>query len=251
MEASTLRKRMPVSALFDAKIIVKPNGIDTRRFPLVAAADRLRPDREPELISVSRIEPKKGLIHLVAAMGLLAARGVGVRLHIVGGVDPHTATSADCFRELQAKIDELHLSDRVVLHGTKTQPELIPLLLRSRIFVAPYVEVASGDKDGIPTAVLEAMSTGLPIVATDAGSILEAVSDGVEALCVPQRDPIGLADAIERLLKHPSLYTKLAEAARRRAISEFDVRVTEKPLHDRIRALLHPEEASTARAVGA
>jgi glycosyltransferase involved in cell wall biosynthesis len=118
----------------------------------------------------------------------------------------------------------------------KKQPEFLPLLAQSRIFVAPYVEVASGDKDGIPTAVLEAMSTGLPIVATDAGSIGEAFTHGIEGLYVPQRDPERLADAIERLLADPATYARMAEAARRRAVSEFDAHVTEKRLHERIRA---------------
>jgi glycosyltransferase involved in cell wall biosynthesis len=118
------------------------------------------------------------------------------------------------------------------------QQEFMPLLSRARMFVAPYVEVASGDKDGIPTALLEAMSTGLPSVVTDAGSILEAVTGGVEAIIVPQRDPARLADAIEQLLKDPAAYSRMVEAARHRARSEFDAHVTERALHERIRALL-------------
>jgi glycosyltransferase involved in cell wall biosynthesis len=223
---------------FEAKIVVKPNGVDTARFPYVPPAERLKDRGEPELISVSRIEPKKGLVHLVEAVGALRARGVSVRLNIVGGVDRHTATSAACFDELTTRIEQLGLTDRVVLHGAMKQPEFVPLLARSRLFVAPYIEVSSGDKDGIPTAVLEAMATGLPVVATDAGSIVEAVDDGVEAICVPQRDSVRLADAIERLLADPEMYTRMSEASRQRAVSEFDAHVTERRLHERIRARL-------------
>jgi glycosyltransferase involved in cell wall biosynthesis len=240
--ATSRRIKGELSALgegrFDWKILVKPNGIDTDRFPNVDPAERLAQDRDPELISVSRIEPKKGLTYLVAALGMLRDRGISVRLNIVGGVDPHTTTSAEYFREVTARIEALGLADRVVLHGSKQQHEFVSLLARSRIFVAPYVEMSSGDKDGIPTAVLEAMSTGLPVVATNAGSLTEAVTDGIEALLVPQRDPERLADAIERLLTDRGLYVRMADAARRRAVSEFDVHVTEKPLHERIRACL-------------
>ncbi|HUU33184.1 MAG TPA: glycosyltransferase, partial [Vicinamibacterales bacterium] len=169
---------------FDDKIIVKPNGIDVARFPVIAPDTRLALGGAPELIAVNRIEPKKGLIHLIDAMGLLKARGVAARLNLVGGADVHTPSSADCYRQLLARIEVLQLGDSVVLHGVKQQHEFAPLMARSRVFVAPYVEVTTGDKDGIPTAVLEAMSSGLPVVATDAGSIHECVTDGVEGLQV-------------------------------------------------------------------
>ncbi len=223
---------------FDDKIIVKPNGIDVARFPHVRPETRLALDGVPELIAVNRIEPKKGLIHLVDAIGLLQARGVPVRLNLVGGADVHTPSSADCYQQLLARIAELQLGDLIVLHGVKQQHEFGPLMARSRVFVAPYVEVTSGDKDGIPTAVLEAMASGLPVVATDAGSIHECVTDGVEGLQVPQRDAATLADAIERLLTDRALFTRMSDAARARAEGEFDIHVTELKLHDRIRACL-------------
>jgi colanic acid/amylovoran biosynthesis glycosyltransferase len=223
---------------FDDKIIVKPNGIDVARFPVIAPEARLAAGGVPELIAVNRIEPKKGLIHLIDAMGLLKARGVAARLNLVGGADVHTPSSADCYRQLLARIDQLQLGDAVVLHGVKQQHEFAPLMARSRLFVAPYVEVNTGDKDGIPTAVLEAMSSGLPVVATDAGSLHECVADGVEGIAVPQRDPERLAEAIERLLTDHALFTRMSHAARQRAVSEFDIHVTELKLHERIRVRL-------------
>ena len=222
---------------FDDKIIVKPNGIDVARFPHIDTATRLAAGDPPELIAINRIEPKKGLIYLVDAIGLLKARGVPARLNLVGGADK-TPAGAECHRQLVARIAELQLSDRIVLHGVKQQHEFAPLMARSRLFVAPYVEVNSGDKDGIPTAVLEAMSSGLPVVATDAGSILEAVADGVEGIAVPQRDPERLADAIQRLLTDHALFTRMSHAARQRAVGEFDIHVTERRLHERIQACL-------------
>jgi glycosyltransferase involved in cell wall biosynthesis len=230
---------------FDAKIIVKPNGIDTTRFPYVDAASRLRREGVPELIAVNRIEPKKGLIHLVEAMGRLKARGIAARLSIVGGAD-QTPAGAECLRQLKAKIDELQLADRVVLRGVMKQPEFIPLLGQARLFVAPYVEVSSGDKDGIPTAILEAMSSGLPIVATDAGSIEEVIRNGVEGLIVPQRNPDGLADAIARLLNDEDAYVGSSDAARSRALSDFDIQVTERRLHERIHECLNHEAGAGA-----
>jgi len=239
--ATSARIKTELSALsggrFDDKIIVKPNGVNTARFPYVPAATRLADEGEPELVSVSRIEPKKGLIHLIEAVALLQQRGVRVRVNIIGGVDPHTPSSAECHRELVARIAECGLGDRVILHGSMQQAEFIPIMARSRAFVAPYVEVSTGDKDGIPTAVLEAMSCGLPIVTTTAGSITEAVTHDVEALVVPQRDAAALADAIDALLTDRARYIRMSDASRLRATTEFDARVTEQKLHDRIAAL--------------
>lgn len=218
----------------DDKIIVKPNGIDVSRFRYVPAAERLALPGVPELVAVNRIEPKKGLIHLVEAMAILRDRGIAARANIVGGVDVNTPTSAACHREIVERIDALGLHDAVILHGVKQQHEFAPIAARARMFVAPYVEVGSGDKDGIPTAVLEAMSTGLPIVATDAGSIVEASRPDIEALIVPQRDALALADAIARLLTDRETYVRMSDAARARAVGEFDITVTEVRLHERI-----------------
>jgi glycosyltransferase involved in cell wall biosynthesis len=223
----------------DNKILVKPNGVDVARFSYVERAAHLPAGVAPELITVGRIDPKKGLIYLAEAIRILADRGVGLRVNFVGSVDPYSPASAEYAEELTAKVRELGITDRLVMHGVKKQSDLFPLLARSRILVAPCVELDSGDKDGIPTAVLEAMSTGLPVVTTDAGSILEAVTDGVEGICVPQRDPVRLADAIERLVCDPALCRRMGESGRRRVEAEFNVEVTERRLHERIEALLH------------
>src|SRR5262249_10813964 len=223
---------------FADKILVKPNGIDVSRFPYSESTRRLAIEGDPELIAVNRIEPKKGLIYLAEAVRILADRGVGVRVHLVGSVDPYAATSAEYAEELAAKVQELGIADRFVMHGVKKQPEIVSLLARSCVFVAPYVEVASGDKDGIPTAMLEAMSTGLPVVTTDAGSILEVLTPEVEGICVPQRDPVRLAEAIKRLVHDPALRARMGEAGRRRVETAYSVDVTERRLHERIKVLL-------------
>ncbi|HET6203093.1 MAG TPA: glycosyltransferase [Planctomycetota bacterium] len=240
--ATSRRIRDEVSALgggrFDEKILVKPNGVDLGRFPYADPARFARENGVPELVAVNRIEPKKGLEVLAEAMHRLVERGVPARLNIVGAFDPYNPSSRAYGEAVEARVKELGLGDRVVFHGAKRQPEVAAILARSRVFVAPYVEVSSGDKDGIPTALLEAMATGLPVVATDAGSIPEVVRDGVQGLTVPQRDPERLAEAIERLLRDPSLCASLGEAGRRRVEADYNIRVTEGVLHRRIGALL-------------
>jgi colanic acid/amylovoran biosynthesis glycosyltransferase len=228
---------------FDDKIIVKPNGVDGARFPAVDRPQR-RPGEPIEVISISRIEPKKGLTYLAEAIGMLKQRGHRVVVHVVGSKDVHSKGSLEYAAEFERRIADLGLQQEIVLHGMKKQEQLAPLLQRSRAFVAPYVEVENGDKDGIPTAMLEGLASGLPVVTTDSGSILEVVTDDVEGLVVKQRDSAGLAAALERLIQDPALEQRLAKAARARFDREFDIRVTEQRLHDRIAGLLRAKPKS-------
>lgn len=228
------------------KILVKANGVDGKLFS--PPASRSRSDGEPlELISVSRLEPKKGLEHLVDALAEVTARGLNVIVHLVGSADQQSAGSDSYAEELRGRIQRSGLAARFKQHGAMAREAIVPLLRRSHVFVAPYVELDNGDKDGIPTSLLEAMACGLPVIATDAGSIPEAVTDEVECLRVGQRDPHSLAVAIERLATDPELGMRLGDASHRVFKSRFDVAVTEGPLHDRIRQLL---SGPASRAIG-
>ncbi len=239
--ATSARIKRELSAMtkgkFDDKIIVKPNGVDGARFPPVVRQDRKQGDPF-EVISISRIEPKKGLTHLIEAIADLKKKGHKVVAHIVGSKDQHSKGSLEYAAEFEQRIKDLGVENEVILHGMKKQEELPPILRRCRAFVAPYVEMGSGDKDGIPTAMLEGLASGLPVITTDSGSILEVVTTEVEGIVVPQRDSKAFGHALERLIKDPALERRMAKAARNRFDREFDIRVTEVRLHDRVRKLV-------------
>lgn len=222
---------------FDDKIIVKPNGVDGQRFP-----SRDRPQRkgdEPfEVLSVSRIEPKKGLTYLVEAIDMLKKRGHTVIAHIIGAKDEHSKGSLEYAAEFEQCIAEHGLEDQVILHGMMKQEQMAPLIEKSRAFVAPYVETESGDKDGIPTAMLEALASSLPVITTNSGSIVEVIDDGVEGIVVGQRDSAAFADALEKVITDPSLEQRMAKDARARFDRDFDCNVTEQRLHERIAGFL-------------
>ena len=226
------------------KIVVKPNGVNGERFP---AIDRgLRKPEDPfEVISISRLEPKKGLEFLIDAVAELKNRGRKIIVHLIGAVDTTIQASIDYGVEIEHQIKSLGLEEEVLLHGMKMHEEIAPIMRASRAFVAPYVELESGDKDGIPTAILEALASGLPIVTTDAGSILEIVQDGVQALVSPQRDSKAYTEALDKLITNPSLERQLAKQARKRFDENFDIKVTEQRLHERVANVL--EQRSDAR----
>lgn len=218
------------------RILVKPNAVDMRHFSPVSP-------REPEqsqpyrLVCVSRIEPKKGLQYLVEAVRILRDREILVEAHLLGGVDDNP-NSKEYARSLHAQIDDLKLQEVVHLEGRKTHDEIKQYFAKAHLFTAPFVETDYGDKDGIPTALLEAMAAGLPVVATDAGSILEVVGNGRDGIVVRQRDPMALANAIETLLRNPIRRHQLSKEAVRTVGRNFDVRVCERLFHERIRLVM-------------
>jgi colanic acid/amylovoran biosynthesis glycosyltransferase len=235
--ATSARIKQELSGLsggkYDDKIIVKPNGVDGDRFTAKTRSDRS--NNEPfEVLSVSRIEPKKGLTHLVEAITLLNKRGHKVIAHIIGAKDENSQGSLEYSAEFEACIKEHGLEDQVILHGMMKQEDMPPIIDKCRAFVAPYVETESGDKDGIPTAMLEALASSLPVITTNSGSIVEVIDHEVEGFVVAQRDSLAFANALEFVIKDTELERRMSKAARARFDKDFDIRVTEKRLHARI-----------------
>ena len=225
------------------KVVVKPNGVNGERFEAIDRGLRA-PDDPFEVLSISRLEPKKGLEYLIEATAELKKRGRKLKVHLIGAVDTSIQASIDYGAELEDQIKQLGLEEEVILHGMMMHEQIQPIMQRCRAFVAPYVELESGDKDGIPTAMLEALASGLPIVTTDSGSILEVVQDGVQALVTPQRDSAAYGEALDRLITDPQLERSLAQAARKRFDQEFDIKVTERRLHERVAAALQGKAAA-------
>ncbi|MFC2169810.1 glycosyltransferase family 4 protein [Acidobacteriota bacterium] len=217
-------------------IIVKPNAINTGQYPIVSRQG-IESQQPYRLICVSRIEPKKGLHYLVEAVRILRNRGFEVMLHLLGGVD-NKRSNREYARELDQRIKDLKLVRTVHLEGRRTESEIKHFLATSHMFVAPFVETESGDKDGIPTSLLEAMSTGLPVITTDAGSILEVIDDGQDGVIVPQRDSNALATSIADLINNKEQRELLGRNASKKVHTKFDVSMCEHLFHNRLRQIL-------------
>jgi colanic acid/amylovoran biosynthesis glycosyltransferase len=187
------------------------NGLELERFPYEEPRGRV-----PEIVAVGRLVEKKGFADLIEACSLLRDRGVEVRCRIMG--------LGELEPELRAAVERLDLGNRVELPGPRPQGELIEVVGSAAVFAAPCVVGGDGNRDGLPTVLLEAMALGTPCVSTDVTGIPEVLRDGETGLMVPQRDPAALADAIERLLADPELRVELAGRARRLVEAEFDVR---------------------------
>ncbi|PZO33226.1 MAG: colanic acid biosynthesis glycosyltransferase WcaL [Shackletoniella antarctica] len=189
------------------------NGIDLSELRYRPVAEGT--GRSPTILSVCRLVEKKGITDLVAACDLLRHWGIDFTCQIVG-----TGPLED---ELRSQIHALHLADWVDILGPRPQQQVFELMQRAAVFAAPYVVGADGNRDGLPTALLEAMALGIPCVATDVTGIPEVVRDGETGLLVGQRDSESLAEALRRLLIEPALGEELAAAARLLIEAEFDI----------------------------
>ncbi|MBW3573417.1 MAG: glycosyltransferase family 4 protein [Actinobacteria bacterium] len=186
------------------------NGLDLERFPY--AAPTLRP---PLVVGVGRLVAKKGFVDLVDACALLVERGRKFRCQIVGGGPEHQA--------LCRRIAEHRLADTVILSGPLPQSGVRSLVAGAAVLAAPCVVAADGNRDGLPTVLLEAMALGTPCVTTPVTGIPEAIRHGLTGLVVDEHDPEALAAAIEQLLDDSELRVRLAGSARALIEEEFDV----------------------------
>lgn len=186
------------------------NGLDLELF-------RYRPtvERGRKIIAVGRLVEKKGFRYLVDACALLARGGVPFTCEIVG-----SGPEEDGLRQ---QITDLGLDACVRLTGPMPQRDVIDAVQGAAVFAAPCIEGTDGNRDGLPTVLLEAMALGTPCVSTPVTGIPEAVRHGETGLLVPEADPIGLAVALEQVLDNPELASNLASNGRGLIESDFDV----------------------------
>lgn len=188
------------------------NGLDLEQF----TPNGIRRDDPPLLLAVGRLVEKKGFDDLIRACAALRADGYGFECRIVGqGADES---------KLRALIRELGLEDVATLPGPLPREALLELYPRATVFVAPCVVGRDGNRDGLPTVLIEAMALGVPVIATDVTGIPELVEHGRTGVITPQRDPAALAATLRHVLDDPERAEDRARAGRRRVEQAFDLR---------------------------
>lgn len=227
--ARHLRQLCPQAA---SRILRLYNGIDLTAFPPVSCGSQ----RPGHLLAVGRLVEKKGFADLIEACALLRDRGQSFSLDIVG--------DGPLRQPLQAQIEGLGLETRILLCGAIPQEKLVAHMAQAQAAVLPCVVTDTGDRDGLPTVLLEAMARGLPVVTTTVAGGPEIVEDDVTGLLCPPDKPPMLAAALGDILSDPARAAQMGGAGRARAELLFDLTSNTA----RLRALLmHP---STAPRIG-
>jgi glycosyltransferase involved in cell wall biosynthesis len=201
-----------------SRVEVVPYGVDAGRFkpdPAGRAEVRARiavPDGTALVFTAGRLVKKKGFEYLIDAVAKLSAT-IPVVLAIGG--------EGDLQSELRERIARSGAPAAIKLLGNLTQDEVAVHLAAADVVVVPSVRDDSGNVDGLPNVVMEALASGTPLVTTAAGGIGAVVTDGRTALVVPERDVAATAAAIRRVIDEPQMAGSLAAAARELAMTRF------------------------------
>jgi glycosyltransferase involved in cell wall biosynthesis len=174
-------------------------GVPLRQFPYV---QREAPaDGKWRLLQACRLIPKKGVATTLCAFAIFQKEFPKAEL-VIAGKGPLQA-------HLEELAEELGIAGKVQFRGFLTQGELLDLYASSHIFVHPSETPPDHNQEGIPNSVLEAMSTGLPVVATTHGGIPEAVEHGRGGLLVEERDFESLATALKEIARSRNAFREM------------------------------------------
>ena len=213
--ANQLRQRFSENA---ARVHRIYNGIDPAKFQ---SAEFARP---PLILSIGRLIGKKGFDVLIDACALLRQSGHEFRCEIIG--------QGPLVGELQARIHRRDLREQVRLSGSQTQPEIAAKLSKATALALPCRIEPDGAMDNLPTVVMEAMASALPVVSTNIGGISEMVRDGETGLLVAQNDPAATADALSRFIDDVELAQSFGGRGRKRAVEIFSIEKNVRALRE-------------------
>lgn len=185
------------------KVKVIYNGIEPTNFE----AQTFRSDKEFLIATVGTLNPQKGVQYLIRALPKIKAEFPGVQLEIIG--------DGGYKKTLVKEVAKLKLKSYVKFTGFV--PDVSKYLTKFDLYVQPSLSESFG------LAIVQAMSVGLPVVATNTGGIPEVVTEGKSGYLVEPENPKSLADAILELLRHPSLARKMGQMGRKEARFKFNL----------------------------
>jgi colanic acid/amylovoran biosynthesis glycosyltransferase len=193
------------------------NGLDLNTYQLQ------RRDRNSlHATAVGRLVEKKGFADLLLACHLLRKQGIELPIRLIGS-GPLEAS----LRELVAALE---LDDLVTMLGPRTHREIIEEVSSAAMFVAPCRIADDGNRDGLPTVLLEAMALGTPCISTDVTGIPEVIIHEQTGLLVEQANAEALAAAMRRLIQNQQIGEELADKGRLLIESQFDVNANAESL---------------------
>jgi glycosyltransferase involved in cell wall biosynthesis len=200
-----------------AKVRKLYNGIDLVNF---------RADGSPRdtnhVLGVGRLVEKKGWLILVEALTLLLKKGVKLEANFIGDGEEKA--------RIEALIAERGVGAHVKMLGPRDQAEVRRYMSRATMMVQPCLVGNDGNRDALPTVLVESLAMGLPSISTPVTGIPEILDQGRCGVLVPENDVQATANAIEALLKDRARQQRIAEEGRKRAEDVFDAEKTSRIL---------------------
>ena len=197
------------------KVLVIHCGVDTQVYQPAPRDDLSGPPDHPfAILCIGTMYEVKGHTYLIEACRLLQERGLDFVCHLVGD-GPDRESLVD-------QVSQAGLEERVCFHGQLRRPEIAQLYRNVHVLSVPSIPTESGRREGIPVVLMEAMSSGVPVVASGISGIPELVENEHSGLLVPPRDSVAIANALECLYHDARLRNRLGQAGRQKVLSEFD-----------------------------
>ena len=224
-----------------ALVLVRSESIAARLVAAGCAGEKIRVHRTGIQLAhvpfTQRAAPADGAWRCVQACRLIAKKGLATSLRAFAefACEFPRATFAiagegPLLEELRGLARDLGIGAQVSFTGFLSQEKLRALFAESHFFLHPSELGADGDQEGVPNAMLEAMATGLPVLATRHGGIPEAVENGVSGMLVAERDHPALVGAMQALAHDPARCAAIGAAARARVNAEFDLNAQARTL---------------------
>lgn len=202
-----------------SRVFSNPMGTDTNRF--IDAGRRDPKAGRLKMLTVARLHRCKGHVFAFQAMRKLLDSGLDIR-YTLAGDGPHRS-------EIVADIARLKLQDRIDVLGSVGENDVIGLMQSHDCFLLTSIGVG----EAAPVGVMEAMSTGLPVVSSIIGSTAHMISDGQTGFLTRQEDVDGIARALTMLANDLELRKQIGARAREHAVANFDSKVSALRLWDR------------------
>lgn len=207
------------------KVHLNPYGVDLDLFTLCDPAHQ-----PPHFVSLGRFTPKKAPQLVLQSFYRVAQRFPDARLTMIGGDD-------GLMDSCKSLVRSLSVEDRVRFAGILKSKEIHEIFRRSRAFVQHSVTAEDGDMEGTPVAVLEASTSGLPVVATRHGGIMDAVIHEKTGYLVEEHDVAGMAQYLMRLVEQPELAGELGRNGHAFMKAHYALEEQEKKLFDILQAI--------------
>ncbi len=191
------------------KVHVVHMGVD---LPSIDLPDELH---KPFIMMIpANLLPVKGHRYLISACQRLKIKGFNFKCYIAGDGPLET--------ELKKMVQDRGLTSEVLFLGRLPHEQIIEMYKDHLVdmVILPSINSDAGDMEGIPVALIEAMSYGIPVISTDTGSISELISDHC-GIKVPEKNSELLAEAIEKLVRDPEYYGRISVGGRKKVENEF------------------------------
>ncbi|HOG45136.1 MAG TPA: glycosyltransferase [Anaerolineae bacterium] len=198
------RKQLLALGCPDERLRVHHLGVDVQRIPY--RERQAAPDGAVNLLLVGRMVQKKGIPYALQAFATVHRYQRRATLTVIGDGPERPA--------VEAQVRELGLGAAVRLLGAQPHEVVLAEMERAHIYLQPSITAANGDAEGIPVGLMEAMASGLPVVATWHAGLPELVADGQSGFLVSERNSHALAERLRHLVEHQERWSAIGRAGR-------------------------------------